>query len=403
MLRIIKKRHISQDDKAFALFSSLSQKEGMEATKKTGGLAGIIAGDSRICLCGSGDASLLYRGYSIEDLAKNCSFEEVAWLLLHDDLPSVVELDGFKKDLAEYRLLSPSMKQFLEALPPTVYLMDALRSAVSVLGHLHPPLEESDPLLIEERTIASLGSMLFYWYHFHTTGKSISLETEEDSMAGHILKLITQKSPTPLERHAMEVSLILYAEHEFNASTFTVRTIASTLSDYYSAICGGIGALRGPLHGGANEYAMELISSYQSPEEAEAGILKKLSRKELIFGFGHRVYTTKDPRSPIIYHLAVQLAKTDGDKLQLEIAKRIESVMRREKDLFPNLDFYSALVYHFLKIPTHFFTPLFVLSRITGWSAHFLEQRTHNKLIRPSSNYIGPPYRKLIPIKERSL
>ena len=375
----------------------------MEPTKKIGGLAGVIAGDSAICLCGAEDESLLYRGYSIQDLVKNCSFEEVVWLLLHQDLPNWVELEGFTQDLTELRSISPSMIEVLEKMPPTISLMDAMRSSVSLLGHLHPEIEESDPLIIQERVIASLSSMLLYWYHFHTTGKKISLETEENSLAGHILKLITGKSPTSIELDAMNTSLILYAEHEFNASTFTVRTITSTLSDYYSAICGGIGALRGPLHGGANEYAMELIHTFHTPEEAEKGILKKLQDKELIFGFGHRVYTACDPRSSIIYEKAKALAKTKEQKLTLEIAERIEAVMKKEKGLFPNLDFYSALVYNFMGIPTHFFTPLFVMSRISGWSAHFLEQRSHNKLIRPLSQYVGPAHRKPIPIEERSL
>lgn len=372
-------------------------------TKKVGGLAGVIAGDSAICLCGAEDESLLYRGYSVKDLVKTCSFEEIAWLLLHQDLPNAQELEGFTNDLQTLRLISPSMLEVLEKMPPTVSLMDAIRSSVSLLGHLHPEQEESDPLIIQERVIASLSSMLLYWYHFHTTGKKLSLETEEHSLAGHILKLITGKTPSSLELDAMNTSLILYAEHEFNASTFTVRTIASTLSDYYSAICGGIGALRGPLHGGANEYAMDLIASFQTPDDAEKGILKKLHDKELIFGFGHRVYTHSDPRSGIIYEKATALAKTKEQKLKLAIAERIEKVMKREKDLFPNLDFYSALVYNFMGIPTHFFTPLFVMSRISGWSAHFLEQRAHNKLIRPLSHYTGPSYRKPIPLEKRSL
>lgn len=363
--------------------------------EKQGGLAGIIAGDSAICLCGKEEESLLYRGYSIEDLAQHCSFEEVAWLLLHQDLPNSTELAGFNHDLVSLRELSPSFKTFLEELPPTVRLMDALRSTVSVLGHIHPENEEHDPLLTQERAIASLASMLLYWYHYHTTGKQISLETEEKSLAGHILKLITGIAPNEAHIKAMNVSLILYAEHEFNASTFTVRTIASTLSDYYSAICGGIGALSGPLHGGANEFAMELIASFATPEEAAKGVREKLERKELIYGFGHRVYTERDPRSKIIYEEAKRLAQAPEEKELLRIAEAIEKVMHEEKKLFPNLDFYSALVYHFLKIPTHFFTPLFVMSRITGWSAHYKEQKEHNKLIRPLSHYIGPERRQL--------
>ena len=369
--------------------------------KKSGGLAGIIAGETSICLCGQESESLLYRGYAIEDLVKGCSFEEVAWLLLHQDLPNTHELEGFLQDFCALKDLSPSMKMFLEQLPPTTNLMDVLRSCVSVLGHLHPENEEKDPFLIPERTIASLSSLLLYWYHFHTTKTKISLDTEEISLAGHILKLITGKIPSEIEVEAMNISLILYAEHEFNASTFTVRIIASTLSDYYSAICGGIGALRGPLHGGASEHAMRLISSYSSPEEAKVGILKKLSNKELIYGFGHRVYVHSDPRSKIIYEVAKKLAITSEQKQLLAIAETIEKEMNTAKNLFPNLDFYSALVYHFLTIPTCFFTPLFVMSRITGWSAHFMEQRAHNKLIRPLSNYIGPHYRIPLPLNKR--
>lgn len=363
--------------------------------KKTGGLAGIIAGNTEICSCGAEDHTLLYRGYPIEELAEKCSFEEVAWLLLHQDLPNSYELEGFQSDLKELRNLSPSLIAFLEALPPTTHLMDALRSSVSALGHLHPENEETDPLLVAERTIACMGSMLLYWYRFHTQEKRIDLETDtfEEDLAGHILYLITDKVPTQEHVKAMNTSLILYAEHEFNASTFAVRTIASTLSDYYSAICGGIGALRGPLHGGANEEAMELISQYSTPEDAEKGILQKLANKELIMGFGHRVYTVSDPRSAIIYQQAKKLAVTSEQKQQLAIAETIEKVMRREKNLFPNLDFYSALVYHYMGIPTHFFTPIFVMARIAGWSAHFYEQRAHNKIIRPCSQYIGHPYR----------
>jgi 2-methylcitrate synthase len=361
--------------------------------KKTGGLAGVIAGDTEICTCNPEDHSLLYRGYPIEELAEKCSFEEVCWLLLHDDLPSSYELEGFQSDLRALRALSPSFQAFLEAVPPTTHLMDALRSSISILGHLYPEEEESDPHLVAERAIASMSSMLLYWYRFHTEEKRIDIDTLEPSLAGHILCLITDQIPSQEHVKAMNGSLILYAEHEFNASTFTVRTIASTLSDYYSAICGGIGALRGPLHGGANEAAMELIAKYATAEDAEKGILEKLAHKELIMGFGHRVYTDCDPRSAAIYEYAKKLAITPRQKVLLKIGETIEKVMRREKNLFPNLDFYSALVYHFMGIPTHFFTPIFVMARVAGWSAHFYEQRAHNKIIRPSSHYIGHPLR----------
>jgi 2-methylcitrate synthase len=372
-----------------------------EGKKKTGGLAGVVAGNTSICLCSAEDEKLLYRGYPVEELAEYCSFEEVAWLLLHHDLPNAEELEGFCSDLHTLRALSPSIKQILEQLPPTVNLMDALRSCVSILGHTHPESEEADPFLIPERVIASLGSMLLYWYHFHTSRSRIDLNTGEKTYAGHILHLITGKIPSQEEVKALNISLILYAEHEFNASTFTVRVIASTLSDYYSAICGGIGALSGPLHGGANERAMLLMESFTNPEDAERGILQKLQGKELVMGFGHRVYTKNDPRSAIILKEAKRLAKTPGQKDLLAIGSRIETVMRREKNLFPNLDFYSGLTYHFLGIHPHFFTPLFVMARIAGWTAHFFEQREHNKLIRPIGNYTGPTLRHWIPVEKR--
>ncbi len=369
--------------------------------KKEGGLAGIVAGDSSICLCDPIQESLLYRGYSIQDLAKSASFEEVAWLLIHHELPSPSELDCFKKELRRFRTLSPMLKKLMEEMPPTTSLMAAARSAVSLLGHIDPEQQESDPFIVAERTIGALPSLLLYWYHFHANQKKIDLDNNEDSFAGFILKLIKGTTPSTAEIHAMNVSLILYAEHEFNASTFTVRTIASTLSDYYSAICGGIGALAGPLHGGANEAALSLITSFSSPEKAEEALLEMLKRKELIMGFGHRVYTTNDPRSDLIYKEAKKLAQTENHQNLLAIAERIEQVMRREKGLFPNLDFYSALTYHFLGIPSYFYTPLFVFSRLAGWSAHYLEQKQHNKLIRPISNYIGPQMRSWTPLDAR--
>jgi 2-methylcitrate synthase len=375
--------------------------DNLKEKKKTGGLAGVIAGDSAICLCSAEDEALLYRGYPVQELAEHSTFEEVAWLLLHQDLPTREELEGFQSDLIALRNLSPSFKHVLEEIPPTVNLMDAMRSCVSILGLIHPESEEVDPYLVPERLIASLGSMLLYWYHFHIARSRIDLNTGEKSLAGHILHLITGKIPSKEQVRALDISLIAYTEHEFNASTFTVRTIASTLSDYYSAICGGIGALRGPLHGGANEAAMKLIQGIASPDDAENHILQMLQRKELVMGFGHRVYTKSDPRSPIIYQQAKLLCKTDEQRRLLAIAERIESVMRKEKNLFPNLDFYSALVYHFLGIPTHFFTPLFVMARSAGWTAHFFEQRAHNKLIRPLSKYIGPALRHWAPLEKR--
>lgn len=372
-----------------------------EVKKKEGGLAGIIAGDSAICLCNADDESLLYRGYPINELAKHATFEEVAFMLLHKHLPTENELKAFDDRLKGYRLLTLSIRETLEKMPPTANLMDAMRSSCSLLGHLEPEDFESDPFNVPERLIASFGSMLLYWYQFHADNKKISLETEEYSLAGHILHLILGHPAEEQFIKCMDASLILYAEHEFNASTFTVRTIASTLSDFYSAICGGIGALRGPLHGGANEAAMQLITRFKNEDEAKDGIRKMLQNKELIMGFGHRVYTTADPRSAIIKEWAERLCQSESQHQLMKIAEAIEQVMKEEKNLFPNLDFYSALAYHFMGIPTYLFTPLFVMSRIAGWSAHVLEQRSNNKLIRPNSHYIGPALRHWNPIYER--
>lgn len=370
--------------------------------KKTGGLAGIVAGDSSICLCGVEEQSLRYRGYSIEDLAAHSTFEEVAWLLLREELPNRDELETYRNKMKKLRDLPASLKAILERIPPTANMMDVMRTGCSALGTIEPETPSTEHFAIADRLISCFPSMLLYWLKFHETGRPLNLNTEEISLAGHILTLLKGKKDSESHRSALDVSLILYAEHEFNASTFTVRTIASTLSDFYSAICGGIGALRGPLHGGANEWAMALIEKFKSPEEAEAGVMQMLARKELVMGFGHRVYTTSDPRSKIIKGIAKKLSREVGDKLLYPIAERIEEVMWREKKLFPNLDFYSALVYHFVGIPTNMFTPLFVMSRISGWSAHLLEQRANNKLIRPVSNYIGPAARPWKTIDNRA-
>ncbi len=369
-------------------------------TKKQGGLAGIVAGDSSICLCGAEDESLLYRGYSIEDLVKG-TFEETVFLLLRGHLPNLQELQKYKTHLKHLRNLSPTLKTLMENVPPTFDLMAAMRSQISLLGHLEPEDLEQEKTHIPDRLLAVSSSLLLYWYHYHASQTKIDIDTVTDSIAAHILTLIRQDTPTPEEIKALDISLTLYAEHEFNASTFTVRTIGSTLADIYSAVVGGIGALSGPLHGGANEKAYHLIARFKTPDEAEKGILEMLKNKELIMGFGHRVYTTHDPRSDIIKKVAEKLAQNSKDKHLFPIAERIDEVMRREKKLFTNLDFYSALAYHYLKIPTHFFTPLFVMARLSGWCSHLLEQREHNKIIRPASNYIGPKRQAWEPIDAR--
>lgn len=363
--------------------------------KKTGGLAGIIAGDSAICLCGAEDENLLYRGYPIGDLAQHATFEEVAWLLLRGALPTKMELGSYKSKLQGLRDLPKPLKAILETLPATANMMDVLRTGCSALGNFEPETPNTPPFAIADRLIATFPSMLLYWHLFHKKGKAPSLDSDEDSLAGYFLHLLHGKAPNAEQRRCLDVSLILYAEHEFNASTFTVRTIASTLSDFYSAICGGIGALRGPLHGGANEWAMALLQQFKNPEDAERGVKEMLAQKRLIMGFGHRVYTTSDPRSAIIKRWAQKLSHTASDGDLFPIAERIEKVMWEEKHLFPNLDFYSALAYHFSNIPSPMFTPLFVISRITGWSAHLFEQRANNKLIRPISHYIGPAQRTI--------
>ncbi len=373
----------------------------MAAEKKQGGLAGIIAGDTAIATVGKSGFGLNYRGYSIHDLAAYASFEEVAYLLIHNQLPNKTELDAFITRLINFRKLPNALIKVLELLPADANAMDVLRTGVSVLGSLEPESKFDDQYHIAERLLASLPAMLCYWYQHHRNGQTIDTTTEHASTAGHFMQLLTGQAATELVRRAVDVSLILYAEHEFNASTFAARVTTATHSDFYSAIVAAIGTLRGPLHGGANEEAMRLIQLYKDPTEAEAGLKTKLANKELIMGFGHRVYTESDPRSDIIKAWSKKLAESTGDTRLFAVSEQIEQVMRNEKHLFPNLDFYSASCYHFCGLPTDFFTPLFVISRLTGWAAHIIEQRSNNKLIRPLANYTGPEPKEYQTLEER--
>ena len=370
---------------------------------KTGGLAGVNAGETAICTVGKEGFGLSYRGYTIEDLAAKAGFEEVAYLLLYGELPTGAQLTGYRKLLAGQRGLPASLKVALELLPATTHPMDVLRTGCSVLGCLEPErgLDRAGAVAAGNRLLAAFPSMLLYWYHFTKNGTRIETQTDAPNIAAHFLHLLHGKpAPEPHVR-AMDVSLVLYAEHEFNASTFTVRVITSTLADFHSAVVGGIGALRGPLHGGANEAAMELIELYRTPDEAEKGLLEKLAKKELIMGFGHRVYKQADPRSAIIQEQSRALASAAGDTVIYPVSERIDAVMRREKGMFTNLDFYSASAYRFLNIPTPMFTPIFVISRISGWTAHAIEQREHNRLIRPAADYTGPELREFVEIDQR--
>ncbi len=372
-----------------------------ETKKKTGGLAGVVAGETAIATVGKEGKGLNYRGYSIHDLAENATFEEVAFLLLYGHLPVIKELDSFKSRLRSKRNLPPALLATLRAIPKDAHPMDVLRTGCSMLGVLEPEKSFDQQRESAERLLASLPSMLVYWYRYSNDGVEIDFESNEDSIAGYFLEKMHDAPPSELHRRVMDVSLILYAEHEFNASTFTARVCTATLSDLFSAITGAIGTLRGPLHGGANEAAMELIEKFQTPEEAESGIMEMLANKSLIMGFGHRVYTISDPRSDIIKDWAEKLADANGDTVLYPVSERIEEIMRREKNLFPNLDFYSASVYHFLGIPTEMFTPIFVLSRVSGWAAHVFEQRSNNRLIRPGAEYIGPDQQEFVPLEDR--
>ena len=373
----------------------------MAGNEKTGGLAGVSAGETALCTVGKEGAGLTYRGYDIYDLVDNASFEEVAYLLLYGKLPSRAELDAYVAKLKTMRGLPDQVQQVLEMIPADSHPMDVLRSGVSILGNIEPEGDFENQHHVADRLLACLPSMLLYWRRFHTDGKRTDVETDDDSVAGHFLNMLHDKAPSELHRKSLDTTLILYAEHEFNASTFAARVITGTLTDFHSAVTGAIGALRGPLHGGANEAAMELIQKFSSPEEATEGVLGMLAAKKKIMGFGHRVYTTSDPRNSVNKKMSKALSDEAGDTQLYVVSEAIEKVMWDEKKLFANADFFTASLYHFLGIPTQLFTPIFVCSRITGWAAHIMEQRADNKLIRPAADYIGPGLQTWVPIDER--
>jgi 2-methylcitrate synthase len=374
---------------------------GKKSVTDSTGLRGVQAARSTICACGVEGMGLTYRGYNILDLAEHSNFEEVAYLLLKGELPDSDQLEAYKKKLKHLRSLPPTLKEVLERIPASAPPMDVLRTGCSLLGALEPETDFSRQQEVADRLLAMLPAILAYWYHFTRNRKRIDTLSDEDSLAGHLLHLLHGEPPQPIHRKAMDISMILYAEHEFNASTFAARVCASTLSDFYSAVTAGIGSLRGPLHGGANEAAMELISRYKNPEAAAKGVREALARKEKVMGFGHAVYRASDPRNVVIKEWAKKLSEASGDRTLYAVSEAIENVMWEEKRLFPNLDFYSASVYHFLGIPTELYTPLFVCSRVTGWSAHIMEQRADNRLIRPSAEYVGPVERPYMPIEKR--